>query len=115
MTRTDTVLYLAGPYSKDPEACTREAIKVQSHLFKAGWSVICPHANSHFADRFHRLPPVFYYDMDLEILRRCDGIVMLPGWEESVGARGEWKEAKRLGKAIFHWPLDKERLTKQEL
>ena len=38
---------------------------------------------------------------DLKQLSKCDGIVMLPGWEKSPGAQIERLWAGRTGKRIF--------------
>lgn len=37
----------------------------------------------------------------LELMRGCDAVFMLPGWEDSEGARGEKAEAERLGIPVF--------------
>lgn len=38
---------------------------------------------------------------DLKALNDCDGIVMLPGWEQSPGAQIERLWAVRTGKSVF--------------
>jgi len=101
--RSEQILFLSGPYSRDPVACTNIAIVIQSKLLAAGWSVFCPHANSHFADVQHKLPPDFYYNMDLQFLRRCDAIVMLPDWIASKGATLERDLALERGLPIYYW------------
>jgi uncharacterized ferredoxin-like protein len=44
--------------------------------------------------------------MDLEWLRLCDAIVLLPGWQTSRGARMECEEALKEGLVI--WDLQRE-------
>ena len=39
--------------------------------------------------------------VDLEALRPCDGICMLPGWEKSFGAQIEHLAAQKLGLSIY--------------
>lgn len=39
---------------------------------------------------------------DLEILEGCDGVLFLPGWDESRGCRKEHEKATRTGKALFY-------------
>ena len=33
----------------------------------------------------------------IEILKRCDAIALVDGWERSEGARGEYRVAQELG------------------
>ena len=39
--------------------------------------------------------------MDLEWLAACDAILLLPGWEQSQGARTEYEEAVTVGLVIW--------------
>ena len=43
---------------------------------------------------------------DLEALLTCDGIAMLPGWEESKGARAEHAVALWAGLSVYQWSED---------
>ena len=109
------MIYLAGPYSKDPINCTRRAIKVQSEIVELGGIVICPHANSHFADLELRKrgivkEPDFWYDYDLVILDRCQAIVLMEGWEQSTGCRKEKTYAKNHGLRVYLWESELDRV-----
>lgn len=99
------IIYVAGPYRADgwhnvwenimaARAAAREA-------WKLGWAVICPHANSIFMDG-PDITDLAFLAGDLEIVRRCDAMLMLPGWEQSVGARGEHALAEGLGLPIYY-------------
>jgi hypothetical protein len=48
---------------------------------------------------------------DIIALSRCDGIVMLPGWEDSWGARAEHAWAEAVGIRVHHWILDGNRIN----
>ncbi len=39
---------------------------------------------------------------DLEILKRCDAVLMTPDYERSSGARAERDEALRVGLPVFY-------------
>ena len=51
-------------------------------------------------------PIIDYYDFcllrDLSVLSTCDAIFMLPGWDQSPGARVEHEYAKATGKLIIY-------------
>lgn len=88
------LVYLAGPYSLDPEQCTDAAIAVHVELLDAGYPSICPHL-SHFSHVRH---PRDYEDwmwLDFELIRKCDVLLRLPG--PSSGADREVIFAEGLG------------------
>lgn len=43
----------------------------------------------------------FWLKGTLELMRRCDAAVFIPGWHLSSGAVGEHKEAQRIGMPTF--------------
>lgn len=43
----------------------------------------------------------FWYEGTLELLRRCDALILTPGWEGSKGVASEIEEAKRLHLPVF--------------
>jgi nucleoside 2-deoxyribosyltransferase len=97
------VVYVAGPFTA-PNAwevhrnvCRAESLALA--VAEAGAMPLCPHTNT---QHFHgTLPPAFWYDGTLELLRRCDAIILVPGWEASKGTQEEVVEAKRRGMPVF--------------
>ena len=98
------IVYIAGPYrassrwDEEQNVCRAE---VTAHdVALAGAMPVCPHANTrpYFSDA---QPARFWLEGTLEILRRCDAVVMLPTWEQSEGARAERMEAALLGLPVF--------------
>jgi len=82
-----------------------EAARVVARkLWDMGYAVICPHSNTAHFDGPDYEDAAMWLEGDLEILRRCDVVVMLPGWKESRGAVAEHAEARRTGKLIYEWP-----------
>lgn len=81
-----------------------------------GYAVITPHLNSGFGLvglMEHGDKKTDWLTGDLEILAACDGIVMLPNWQESMGAIVEHNEAKSYeDMKIFYWDTDVDELKK---
>jgi len=112
----DKIIYIAGPYRAKTEwgliENIRRAEKVAIECWKKGWVVICPHKNTaHFGGI---LPDSVWLEGDMEILRRCDAICMVPGWEESVGAKEELIEAFGRGIEVYFnhkdlWPTEEKK------
>lgn len=97
--------YLSAPMSA-PDALTRTfhalaAKRISHELWEAEILHYCPHANS---------PAIGSTDvgyeswmaMDLEVLRRCDFIIMAGNWTESPGCRRELAMAMHLGKPVVY-------------
>lgn len=101
-------LYTSGKYTAD----TREGIKaniqaareVAIQLWNKGHVVYCPHLNtSHFEDDCNATYDD-YIKGDLNVIARVDGMVMIPGWEESAGAKIEHDYALSIGVPIWYAP-----------
>jgi len=102
------IVYIAGPYIGDGQFLTvekniREAETFAIELTKRRIGWMCPHLNSaHFQVKTNA-PASFWYEMDLAILRHCDGIAFSPRWQESAGCRLEMGFAEKHGIQIFYW------------
>jgi hypothetical protein len=97
--------YIAGPFSaptrEGVELNIQRAIDVALDVARVGAFPVCPHANTAHPD-FEKLQPYqFWIDGTIELLRRCDVCVMVPGWESSGGATKERLEALRQMKPVF--------------
>ena len=92
--------YLSGPMSAsralDRVRHTFRALEVSHQLWEMGLLHYCPHANS---------PQIGTTDvayetwmaMDLEVLRRCDWLLLIDGWNDSEGCKREFNVAMNLG------------------
>jgi hypothetical protein len=103
------VLYVSGKYRDDRgpwyvKKNIEAAADVAIQLWQIGYCVICPHQNTAFFEGPIQDPRIIAGDC--ELVRRSDGIVMVPGWEESQGAKIEMYEAHKGQKPIFYWPWD---------
>ena len=96
------LVFISGPYrghASDNIECARKAA---IRLWEAGYAVFCPHLNTAHFELDCKCEDEVYLKGDLEILKRCDAIYMLRGWEESVGAVAEREAAIMQGKEIIY-------------
>lgn len=100
------VVYVAGPYrgldAWEVERNIRRAETVALELWRMGAAPICPHTSSRFFDG--ALPDDMFLRGDLAMLERCDGVVLVKGWEASAGTVAEVQHANKIGKPVFKWP-----------
>lgn len=105
-------VYIAGPFrgknSYEVHCNVRAAEKLMHELLTACLEAqvqvacVCPHTmNQNFDGTFD---DQYWLDSSLELLRRCDGVLLVPGWERSAGAQGEHELALHLAKPIFTSP-----------
>jgi len=98
------IIYVAGAYRADSENGVFENIvaarAVAQKLWHKGWAVICPHMNTAFMGSNKH--DTIFLDGDLEILSRCDAILMLPGWHESIGANMEYDLARLRNLIVYY-------------
>ena len=71
------------------------AIEVWRHNFVA----FCPHMNSAFFDGL--VPDEFFLAGTMEMLRRCDGLIVVPGWSKSEGTKAEIRWCFDNGVPVF--------------
>jgi hypothetical protein len=97
------VVYIAGPFRASTpwgvECNVRNAEVLALAVAACGAMPLCPHTMTRHFDG--QLTDEFWLSGTLELLRRCDALVLVDGWERSSGTRAEAEEAKRLGLPIF--------------
>ena len=85
------LVYLAGPFrganTWEIEENVRRAERLALRVWQAGAACICPHANTRFYQG--AAPDRVWLDGDMEIVRRCDALMMTEDWERSRGATAE--------------------------
>ncbi|MGA4442563.1 DUF1937 family protein [Ectopseudomonas hydrolytica] len=100
------LIYVAGPY----RAATRDAIarnidaarQIGISAAALGWFPVIPHANTaHMELDLPDLGDEFWLRGTLEMMERCDAVVLVPGWEHSAGTKGEIARADALRIPVF--------------
>ena len=97
------VVYVAGPFRAvnawEVEENIRRAERLALEVWRLGAACVCPHTNTRFFQG--AAPDEVWLEGDLEILRRCDAVILTEDWKRSSGARAEVKAAERLGIPVF--------------
>lgn len=97
------VVYVAGPFRAanqwEQEQNIRRAEALSLEIWKLGGVALCPHLNTRYFSG--ALPDETWLEGDLELLRRCDAVLMVPGWSLSHGARLEMAFASDHNIQIF--------------
>ena len=106
------LVYIAGPFRAMSAYANghQDMFAVQENIMAAmklglevarmpGAFPVIPHANTMFFTG--AAPDHVWLDGDIELLRRCDAILMTPHWQRSSGARAEEKLAREIGLPVF--------------
>ena len=98
------VIYVAGPFrgptAWDVEQHIRWAEEQALAIWRLGAAALCPHTNSRF---FHgAAPEAVWLDGYLEMLSRCDAVLMVDEWRNSAGAQAEHRAAEVQQKPVFY-------------
>ena len=110
---TRPILYISGPYSAGHGRSVTDNIAIaRSYAVAAarkGWMPFTPHLNTaHFEVDCPEVPNEDWIDGDIAILRLLPraraAVLLLPGWEQSKGARLERDWAIHLNLEVFDPP-----------
>lgn len=104
-------VYIAGPMTGFPKF-NAPAFREAAQVWRAQqWEVISPLEldnstgfNEHLYDDEYQLPQDEYRQAlarDVAYLAECSAIALLPGWENSAGARAEVAVAQAMGLTFF--------------
>lgn len=97
------VIYIAGKYRGPTpwavEQNIRAAEDVAAKVIQAGHMPLTPHKNTAHMEGL--ADDAFFLEGTMELLRRCDAVLCVSNWRDSVGARAEVEEARRLGLPVF--------------
>lgn len=98
------VVYIAGPFRGSTAWAIEENVRLVERTALALWQlgVVVPLA-PHTMCRFYQgaAPDSVFIQGTLELLRRCDAVLLVGEWRQSTGTLGEVAEAERSGTPVF--------------
>ena len=100
------LIYCAGPYRAATRAAIARNIENARQLgieaARRGWFPVIPHANTaHMEQDLPHLGDEFWLRGTMEIMARCDAVVLIEGWEKSEGTRAEIARADQMRLPVF--------------
>ena len=99
------IIYISGKYTGATPEETKQNIEdariVAIYLWNEGYVALCPHLNTANFEKDCAADYQDYLVGDLELLSRCDAMVLLPDWKRSSGACIEVAYAKEHGIPIY--------------
>ncbi len=99
------LIYIAGPYKSTTDCgifCNiQTAREAALDVWELGHAALCPHSNTAFFGGERGIPDSRWYEGDLEMLRRCDGVYLVHGWQHSPGAIREVELARKLNMPVY--------------
>lgn len=101
------LLYIVGPYY-DPDRIhgidrnVNRASAIALEAWRLGWAVICPQKNR-YPFHYANISCSVWHKGGIEIMLRCDAILLIPGWFHSAAARIEYNAALANGLGVFDY------------
>jgi nucleoside 2-deoxyribosyltransferase len=105
------VLYIAGPlrawddWAREHNCRRAEAVALE--VWMLGIAALCPHTMTRFYSG--TMPDANFMAGALEMMTRCDGVLVLEHWQSSQGTRLEVQYAKEKGIPVFESLAEVER------
>lgn len=97
------LVYVAGPFRGPTPWAVEQNIRAAETWAYLIWGLqltaVCPHAMGRFFDK--SIPDAVILAGTLEIMKRCDAVFLIPGWERSLGSQAEAAMAKSMNIPIF--------------
>ncbi len=97
------IVYIAGPYTGNAWKVHHNIHRAQAaglEVAEAGAMPLIPHSNTP-ACFLDTQDAGFWYDGTMELMRRCDAVLLMDTWGTSTGAIAEKAEAERIGIPVF--------------
>ena len=105
MKKANKMIYVAGRYRGKSEQAVQLNVQACRQVgvicSERGWYPVMPCVLSAGFEHLTDKDDQFWLDNTLELMLRCDAVVMAPGWLQSEGATNEYNEAKLAGIAVY--------------
>jgi hypothetical protein len=92
-------IYLASPYSSNPEHNHNQTLIATAKLIKAGYHIYSPIVHCHPVHLVEGMPKTFDFwkKHNVALLSKASELWVLdiPGWQDSIGVEAEIKHARR--------------------
>lgn len=99
------LIYVAGRYRAATRADIAQNIEnarlVGIEAARLGWYPVIPHCNTAHMEDDLQHDDEFWLAGTLELMTRCDAVVLVDGWETSVGTAGEIAKADQIRLPVF--------------
>lgn len=97
------VVYIAGPFRGPTpwaiEQHVHHAEALAYEVAKLGAMPLCPQANTRHSHGL--LTEEFWLEGTVELMSRCDAVLLTDDWHDSAGARNEVQVAHKLSLPVF--------------
>ena len=97
------LIYIAGPYrNSDPVVKEQNILTARQYgeeIIRLGAAAIVPHNNFRYYDGY--AGEQFFLEATLRLMSVCDAVLVIPGYINSEGTKGEIVEARHLGIPIY--------------
>lgn len=101
-------IYVCGAYSADNVITVldnmRKGMRIATEVLLAGYAPFCPWHDYHFQlmlQGVEKLSVEDYYEYSIAWLPVCDAVLLVPGYESSVGTKNEIAVAGSLKIPVF--------------
>jgi len=99
------LIYIAGPYRADNWRGDVDSARPHgAEVVERGHYPVIPHANTSHYDGLSS--DQFWLDTTLELMRRCDAVLMVQGWKSSHRATLEHAAAVANNMLVYYSPED---------
>jgi len=106
------LIYIAGPYTaENTYSLRRNILKAEAaarEVMKHGFVPVIPHSLGDALDTGSKFKHFQHHDwmqkLCLPLLSRCDGLLLIEGWQNSKGSRIEFDFAQTNNMPIFYKP-----------